>query len=125
MIESKKDSVVENLLIPRIFREKKYFLFVSLTAGICEEVFLRGCVMFLLGDIFPMLPLVWIAVISSVLFGLFHLYQGISGIIKTGVIGLFFAGLYIATGSIIPGILLHFCVDFSSAFLLKEEIQSE
>jgi len=115
------DSVVVNLLLPHTLKEKKYFLFVSLTAGICEEIFLRGGVMFLLADIFPDLHIVVIGLTASVLFGLFHCYQGLFGIIKTGVAGIFFVMLYIATGSLIPGMILHFFMDFSSAFIVKEE----
>ena len=46
---------------------------------------------------------------------------GLFGIIKTGISGLFFAVIYISTNSIIPGIVLHFFMDFSSAFILKAE----
>ena len=38
------------------------------------------------------------ALASSALFGAIHLYQGISGIIATGVSGLVFAWLYLRTG---------------------------
>lgn len=115
------DSVAINLLIPHTLKEKKYFFLVSLTAGICEEIFLRGCVMFLLADIFPNLHIAIVAIISAALFGVFHAYQGLFGIIKTGISGLFFAVIYISTNSIIPGIVLHFFMDFSSAFILKAE----
>lgn len=114
------DSIAMNLLIPHTLKEKKYFFLASLTAGICEEIFLRGCVMFLLTDIFSDLHITVIAIISSALFGLFHAYQGLFGMIKTGIGGIFFAVLYVSTNSIVPGIVLHFFMDFSSAFILKE-----
>lgn len=115
------DNIVLNLLIPYTIKEKNLFFFVSLTAGICEEIFIRGCMIFLLQDIFPNFNIAVVVMISSIVFGLFHCYQGVYGIIKTGLIGIFFAGLYIATDSLIPGMILHFFMDFSSAFIVKKE----
>lgn len=113
--------VTSKLLIPRTKKEKKWFLFVSLTAGICEEIVWRGCLLFLLQDIFPALSMLTAGIISCILFGLIHCYQGIHGIIKTAIISVIFVLLYFVTDSIFPGIFLHFLFDYSSAFLLKEE----
>ena len=59
-----------------------------------------------------------IAVAAAVLFGLFHCCQGLTGIIGTGVMGLMFVLLCLATDSLLPGIALHFPIDFAAAFLL-------
>ncbi len=115
------DEVVYNLLLPRTFKEKVYFFFVALTAGICEEIHLRGCIIFLLTDIFPDMHIVVIGLIASLLFGLFHCYQGVSGILKTSVGGMLFVAIYLVTSSLVIGIILHFLFDFSSAFLIKED----
>jgi len=115
------DWVIYNLLIPETKDEKKWFLFVSLTAGICEEIIYRGAIIFLLLNIFPMFDF-WIAgIISCILFSLIHSYQGITGIIKTGVIAIMFVLLYYVTGTIIIGMVLHFLLDYSSAFLAGDE----
>lgn len=118
----KSDDIVTKILIPRTVKEKSYMFFVSLTAGICEEITFRGCIMFLLMDIFPGMPSFLVGVVSSLLFGLFHFYQGLSGVILTGLLGLLFAGLFIATDSIIPGIILHFFMDFAGVFILREKM---
>ena len=115
------DRVTLCLVTPRTLKEKIYFFFVSLTAGICEEITFRGCYMFLLGDVLPNVHIGIIGVISALLFGLFHCYQGLSGVIKTGVVGMLFVLLYIVTDSLIPGMLLHFWFDFYNAFLIREE----
>ncbi|MBQ4522269.1 MAG: CPBP family intramembrane metalloprotease [Lachnospiraceae bacterium] len=126
-IENKKnsgnhyDEVVFNLILPRTLKEKMYFFFVSFTAGVCEEIHLRGCLMFLLSDIFQDLHIVVIGVIASLLFGVFHCYQGMSGVIKTSIGGMLFVAIYFVTDSLVPGIVLHFLFDFSSAFLVREE----
>lgn len=115
------DRVTLCLLIPRTLKEKIYFFFVSLTAGVCEEIHFRGCLIFLLGNIFPNLHIAVIGIIVAILFGLFHCYQGVSGVIKTGAIGMCFVLLYLVTDSLVPGIILHFIIDFSNAFLIREE----
>ena len=119
--ESHYDAVMNNILIPRTKKEKQLFFGVSLTAGICEELVFRGFLFFIFQSIFPNLSIIVILIIASVIFGIFHSYQGFSGVIKTTLIGVLFGCLYVVTGSIIPGIILHFIVDFSSVFVLSEE----
>ena len=108
-------------MLPRTKKEKRLFVLVSLTAGICEEIIFRGFLVFLLQAIFSSLPIYLIVIISSVIFGLVHLYQGWQGIIKTGVIGAFLMCLVLVTNSLIISMLLHFLMDVSSVFLLSEE----
>ncbi|MBQ8299528.1 MAG: CPBP family intramembrane metalloprotease [Clostridia bacterium] len=115
------DRVTLCLLTPHTLKEKVYFFFVSVTAGICEEIHFRGCLMFLLSNVLPNAHIGAIGVIAALLFGLFHCYQGFSGVIKTGVVGMIFVLLYLVTDSLVPGILLHFWIDYSNAFLIREE----
>lgn len=112
--------VLTNLVIPRTKREKIYFFFVSLTAGICEEIVWRGCLLHLLTDLFPTANFFILCLIICFLFGMAHCYQGLYGIMKTSIIAVLFVGIFLATNSLIPGIILHFLFDFSSAFLLKD-----
>lgn len=121
---SQYDNVMSKILIPKSIVEKKYYLFVSITAGICEEIVWRGCLIFLLSNIFPSLSIMVVCIISCILFGLAHCYQGIYGIVKTSVIAILFVMIYFTTNSLLPGIVLHFLFDYSSAFLIKEEVAS-
>lgn len=114
-----------DLLIPRSIKEKKYFFLTSLTAGIGEEIVWRGTILFLLEDIFPAMHMVGVVLIASALFGLCHCYQGMRGVIKTGIGGIFFMLLYLVTDSLFFGIVLHFMFDFSLAFLLNEEYDTD
>lgn len=114
------EQAVTVLITPRALKEKVWWFFCSLTAGAGEEIVFRGCLLYLLGSIFPGLPVAAIAVAAAVLFGLFHCYQGLTGIIGTGVMGLMFVLLYLATDSLLPGIALHFLIDFAAAFLLTD-----
>lgn len=113
--------VTASLVVPYTVREKRYFFFVSLTAGICEELVWRGCILFLLAELFPALHFVVISGIACLLFGLFHCYQGWYGILKTSIIAVLFVLIYQTTGSLLLGMLLHFLFDFVSAFLVGKE----
>jgi membrane protease YdiL (CAAX protease family) len=114
------DSMLD-IMLPRKRREKLWFTLVSVTAGIGEEIVYRGFLVYLLFDLFPAAPFFAILIIAGLIFGAAHCYQGFSGIIKTGLLGVMFTSLYFASGSLLPGILLHFISDFSSNFLLSEE----
>ena len=90
-------------------REAVWFIGpVSLSAGICEELLFRAYLIPWLDQALP----IWAAVIlSSALFGLLHAYQGPAGIVRTGAVGLVMALIFVATGSILIPIVLHFVVD--------------
>ena len=109
-----------HVLIPRTKREKKWWFLVSVSAGVCEEIVWRGTLMFLLQQIFPSIGFVSASIISCILFGFMHSYQGIYGVIKTGLVSISFILLLFVTGSIIPGIFVHFLLDYSSAFLISD-----
>ena len=119
--ENHYDVVVHKLMIPRTKKEKRWFFGVSLTAGICEEIIWRGTLIYLLQGIFPKLNILLIGLIICVIFGVIHMYQGIHGIIKTAIVAALFVMLYITTGSLFPGIVLHFLFDFSTAFLIQDD----
>jgi membrane protease YdiL (CAAX protease family) len=123
--KSHYDVVIGELMIPRSKREKGLFFWMSATAGIGEEIVWRGFLFFLLQAIFPGVSIIIIILIASVIFGAGHSYQGLSGVIKTTAAGALLGCLFLVSGSLIPGILFHFFVDFSSAFLLSEEKETD
>jgi membrane protease YdiL (CAAX protease family) len=110
------------LMIPRSARERLIFPIVAFTAGVCEEYITRGVafalILYVIPDISPFL----LPVISAVVFGFAHIYQGVSGIAKTGVIGLILGFIYVATGSLFPGMLLHFVIDLSNEFISPRKL---
>jgi membrane protease YdiL (CAAX protease family) len=95
-------------LLPRTGRDFRYFVALSITAGIAEEILYRGFALWYLQLYLPL----WAAVlVSSTAFGLGHSYQGIAGVLRTGLAGLAFAILYLVTGSIWLPIAAHIAVD--------------
>ena len=108
-------------ILPRTKKERWLFSAVSLNSAVCEEVVFRGFLLFLLYAIFPEISIFLVALIAFAVFGLGHLYQGLKGVIETGLMGTLFMCLFIATDSLILVMLLHFFVDFSSTFALSKE----
>jgi len=91
-------------IIPRTSSELPAFFAVSLTAGVCEELLFRG---FLIWVLQPLVGLWFAAALSVVLFGAAHAYQGLAGVIRTGLLGLVFTAVVLLTQSLWPAILLH------------------
>lgn len=106
-------------LAPRDSREQGAFLQVSLTAGICEEILYRGFLMHVFTEAFGL----WLALpLVAVAFGLGHAYQGWEGILKTGVVGLVFGGLALASGSLLVVMVLHAVLDLTSGRIMQGAI---
>lgn len=98
------------------------FLLMALSAGFTEEVMFRTTVIpigmgFLKGD-----KKIWVLpIVTSLIFGISHLsnifagasvVNGIHQTISSMLIGLYFGVLYLCTGSVAPGIIMHAIYDF-------------
>jgi membrane protease YdiL (CAAX protease family) len=106
-------------ILPVTREERAWFLLVSLTAGICEEILYRGFLIRYLGDV-PWHCGIWVAIaISSLAFGLAHGYQGISGIAATGILGAVMAVIFVVTGNLWLPIAMHALIDLRVLFLIR------
>lgn len=102
------------VIYPTTKQEKKWWGYVAFTSGVTEELFYRGFAIFVIAHILP-ISMWLVIVLSGVLFGLAHLYQGfIKGFVRTSVIGVLFAIIYIVLGSVIPLMALHFFINYSA-----------
>ena len=96
--------------------ELSVWLVLSLTAGICEETIFRGY--------FQRQFIGWTGntvigiLISAVLFGAIHIYQGWKQTIVIGVFGTMFGVLAVLRKSLKPGMMAHSFQDASSGILL-------
>jgi membrane protease YdiL (CAAX protease family) len=96
-------------ILPRSTIELLPFLALAITAGLCEEFLYRG---FALAVLTRLGSPAWVAVlVSSILFGLAHLYQGRGGFLSTLLIGGVFGVGRIAYNSLVPVIFWHGAVD--------------
>lgn len=79
-------------------------LILSILPGIFEEITFRGL---LLHGLRRRLSPVLLAVVVGLVFGIFHV--ALFRFVPTAVLGMFFAGVAILTGSIFPSMLWHAC----------------
>ncbi len=107
-------------LAPQTRTERRLFDMVSITAGVCEEILYRGLLLATLVSLVGTWPAV---AITSLIFGLGHAYQGISGIAKTGLIGLVLALLTVFSGSLFIAIVLHAVVDLTSGRIMGRALR--
>lgn len=101
-------------LLPRSRSELRAFMVVAASAGTWEELLYRGFLVAYAGH--------WLGGLGGVLaaaaaFGIGHLYQGPSGVAKTGVAGLVAGALLWLTGSLWVPMLLHAAVDAHAGVL--------
>ncbi len=110
-------------LLPKSFKEKIIFGFLSLAAGLGEELAYRG---FLVPTLTLLLGWSWgAALLSSTLFGLLHAYQGWLGIVRTAALGFVLAASFIMTGVLWPAILAHAILDVMAGVFLGESLVKE
>jgi len=82
---------------------------LAVTAGVCEEFLYRGFAMAALER--TAVPVWLVVILTAVLFGLAHAYQGRSGILATGLMGILFGMGRLAFGSLAPMMVWHAAVD--------------
>lgn len=105
-------------MLPNTALERAAWALLSLTAGVCEESYFRGFLIRVLHEQGPALPLTAALLASSLIFGLGHLYQGAKGVLGTTIGGAMFGLLFLLTGSLIPGVVLHALIDLQVAYVL-------
>jgi uncharacterized protein len=96
-------------VLPNSFAEFLPYCALAATAGVCEEFLYRGFAMAALTRVG--LPIWLVVVLTAVLFGLAHTYQGKSGIAGTTLMGLLFGAFRNLTESLVPVTMWHATVD--------------
>lgn len=98
-------------LLPRNRGELPYAAALSVTAGVTEELFFRVALPLALTVVFghPLIAFV----VSIVMFGAAHRYQGWVGVAATTAIGALFSAFYLATGSLWATMAFHALIDLN------------
>jgi membrane protease YdiL (CAAX protease family) len=96
-------------ILPQSAVELLPYLALAITAGLCEEFLYRGFAMAALSR--AGLPVWTVVLLSSVLFGLAHVYQGRGGLVSTLVVGTVLGTGRIAYDSLVPVIFWHSAID--------------
>ena len=94
--------------LPHTERDLRWFYGMSVTAGVTEEVLYRG---FLIAYLAGFMPTIGAVLVSTLIFGLAHSYQGRAGVLRTTIVGLVLASMYVLSGSLLLPILAHILVD--------------
>jgi len=98
-----------------------------IAAAFGEEIFYRGYLMKRIAEILGNKNESWYiaALINGAFFGLAHLYQGMSGVITTGIIGFIFGIIFMRKRNLLIPILVHGLYDMigiTLIYLEKERI---
>lgn len=113
------DSPLLRQLLPETRRERSAFALLSVAAGTGEELAYRGYVIPVLGTLIGVGPA---AVVSTVVFGIMHAYQGTMGIARTGLMGAVLAWGFLASGSLWPPILAHIFLDLLAGLVFGHRL---
>lgn len=98
-----------NDILPSSWTEYALFtLLLSVSAGVCEELIFRWY-LFNFIDVHTHWGVA--LVVSSLLFGLWHMYLGWQHVIKSALVGALLCGLYLYTESILIVIAAHILMD--------------
>lgn len=85
--------------------ERRWFVALAVTAGICEELIHRGFLVAWLGGLG--LDATVAIVIAALIFGLAHVEQGWVGVVGNAGIALVMTMLFVATGSLLVPMVIH------------------
>jgi len=113
------ESPLLRALMPRTPGERGLFAVLSVTAGVAEEVAYRGYALTTLAVVTGSL---WAAVVTSVVFGVLHAYQGWLGVMRTGTMGGLLAWGYLASGSLWAPVAAHVLLDLMLGIVLAERL---
>ncbi len=109
-------------LMPVTRREKGLYAGLSFCAGFGEEIAYRGYA----------IPAVIVAggsapaalAVTSVAFAVLHSYQGVLGVVRTGVVGVIMGVVFLHTGSVWPPMVAHVLIDLAVGFVLADRLLS-
>ena len=117
-----RESRLVRELMPVTRREKGLYAGLSFCAGLGEELAYRGYA----------IPAVIVAggsapaalAVTSVAFAVLHSYQGVLGVVRTGVVGVIMGVVFLHTGSLWPPMVAHVLIDLAVGFVLADRLLS-
>jgi uncharacterized protein len=117
-----RESPLVHFLIPRSGSEKIAFVGLSLSAGIAEEIVFRS---FLIATLLYASGSMTVAVgVSIVIFAASHAYQGWTGVLRVGILGLVLTIPFLVTGSVYPSIIAHAALDILAGLVLADWLRA-
>lgn len=117
-----RETPILERMLPRTREERRVFAFLSVAAGVGEEVAYRGYALLALS---PALGTTGALVVTSAVFGVLHAYQGAIGIVRTGLMGAVLAGGFLMSGSLVPAILAHVLIDLIGGLVIADHFRDQ
>ncbi|MDR7130972.1 membrane protease YdiL (CAAX protease family) [Algoriphagus sp. 4150] len=112
MVKEKLKDVYHYL--PKTNKELNWFLFLSISAGICEEMMFR---LFLFEFLKENTNLITAFVLTNIIFAITHIGSGKNNLISSFILGLLFSAIYYITDNIWIAIILHSSIDINTGIL--------
>jgi membrane protease YdiL (CAAX protease family) len=106
------------VLLPDTTRELTWFTVVCVLSGIVEESVYRGFLCFYISLYLPHINGPGLVLLTSLVFGIGHAYQGWRGIASTTVSGLIFGTLYVVSGSLLLPAVVHSTGNLQAVLIL-------
>jgi membrane protease YdiL (CAAX protease family) len=103
-------------LLPRNRAELPYGAALSINAGVVEELLFRLALPALIFGFSG--SAVAAIVVSLIVFGMLHVYQGVWGVLGSMILGAILMAIYLASGSILLAIVAHALIDLRSLVLI-------
>ena len=107
--------------LPRGGRERAWFAAMSVVAGVCEEIVFRGFLIRFFAEPPVGIGLAAGVAVAAMIFGLDHGYQGVKGIVTTGVLALLFTAFFFGSGSLWLPIAVHALLDLRVLAIVPKE----
>lgn len=95
------------LLLPETNPEARWFALVSLCGGLAEELGYRGFLFYYARLWWPPVNTLELVLVTSICFGIAHVYQGRRGVAMTSLAGVLMGILYVATGNLLVPAVAH------------------
>ena len=111
-------------ILPSSQEERRWWWLVCITAGVCEEIIYRGFLLHYFHTQPFQLTLTVALVVSSVIFGIGHLYQGAMGAVQTAILGFVFGVMFIVTGNLLLPMFVHAVLDLRVLAMLPEGFET-
>jgi membrane protease YdiL (CAAX protease family) len=100
--------------LPKNDKELKWFLLLSISAGICEEIIFR---LFMFEFLNETTHLIIAFVLTNLIFSLTHIGSGKKNLSSSFILGLLFSVIYYFTNNIWIAIILHISIDINVGIL--------
>jgi membrane protease YdiL (CAAX protease family) len=112
------------IMLPDTLGELKWFSLMCILSGVAEESLYRGFLYSYISHYLPHVKTAELVLLTSLVFGIGHAYQGWRGVASTTISGLIFGTLYVISGSLLLPAVVHSAGNLQGALILWPNLSS-